>query len=59
AGALAEAAAALLADEDRRLAIAREAHRIALAEDADFTAARMLELYDALAGERTHASMAP
>jgi glycosyltransferase involved in cell wall biosynthesis len=49
--ALADAIAALLADEDRRLAIARRAHALALAEDADWTAARIEALYREVAGD--------
>lgn len=44
--AMAEAVAALLADEDRRLRVACAAQRRALAEDADRAAARVLEIYD-------------
>jgi len=44
--ALAHATAALLDDEDRRLALAREAHQRALACDADWTARRFESLYD-------------
>jgi len=43
--ALAEAVMALLADEDRRLRIARAAQARALAEDADHTAGRVLDIY--------------
>jgi glycosyltransferase involved in cell wall biosynthesis len=43
--AIAEAVAALLADEDRRLRVAAAAQRRALAEDADHAAARVLEIY--------------
>ncbi|HYJ79555.1 MAG TPA: glycosyltransferase family 4 protein [Longimicrobiaceae bacterium] len=50
--ALADAVAALLGDEERRLALAAAAQRIALAEDADAAAARVLELYEGLARER-------
>jgi glycosyltransferase involved in cell wall biosynthesis len=46
--ALADAVAALLADETRRLRIARAAQRRALREDADHAAARVLEIYDTL-----------
>lgn len=49
---LADAAAALLADEDRRLAMAAAAQRHAVAHDADHAAARVLELYEALARKR-------
>ena len=45
AGALAAAIAELLADEPRRLAIAHEAQRRALAIDADCTAASFEQLY--------------
>ena len=45
AGGLAVAIAALLADEPRRLALAREAQRRALAMDADRTAASFERLY--------------
>lgn len=46
--ALADAVAALLNDEDRRLAIAAAAQRHAVAHDADAGAARVLQIYDAL-----------
>lgn len=46
--AAAAAVQALLADEDRRLAIAAAAQRRALAEDADHAAARVLEIYRTL-----------
>ena len=46
--ALADAAAALLADEPRRLRMAAAAQRHALAWTADRTAARLLEIYDSL-----------
>jgi glycosyltransferase involved in cell wall biosynthesis len=46
AAALAGAAQELLTDEPRRLAVAHAAQQIALAEDADFTAREVLELYD-------------
>lgn len=49
AEALAAAAASLLRDDDRRLALAAEAQRRALAENADHTAARTLAWY-AMAG---------
>jgi glycosyltransferase involved in cell wall biosynthesis len=52
AAAFAHATAALLADDSRRLAIAREAQRRAVAIDADFTAARFEEIYGQLAAER-------
>ncbi len=44
-GALARETAALVLDEPRRLAIAHEAQRRALAMDADFTAARFSSVY--------------
>ena len=44
-GALADAAAALLGDEPRRIRLAREAQRRAVAIDADFTAASFERLY--------------
>lgn len=46
--AFADAVAALLYDEPRRLAIAREAQRRALAIDADLTASRFEAMYDSL-----------
>jgi len=53
--ALADAAHALLTDEPRRLALARAAHARALAEDADFTAQEVLDLYSrALLQRRAH-----
>jgi len=52
AGALADAAAALLASEDRRMAMAAAAQRHAVAHDADHTAARVLELYEMLTRKR-------
>ncbi len=48
--ALAHAIRDLLADETRRLRMARAARTRALAEDADWTAARVLEMYEELAG---------
>jgi glycosyltransferase involved in cell wall biosynthesis len=51
--ALANAVAALLADEDRRLSVAAAAQARALMDDADHAAARVLEIYDALANGRT------
>ena len=45
ARALADAIASLLADEPRRLAIAREAQSRAMAIDADYTAASFERLY--------------
>jgi len=51
--ALADAVARLLDDEPRRMRLAREAQRRAVAIDADFTAASFERLYaDALAGRR-------
>ena len=47
--ALAAAVRALLEGEDRRLSLAAEAQRRALAEDADWTAARTLHLYRRIA----------
>ncbi len=47
--ALADAIAALLADEELRLRIAREAYHRAIVEDADFTAQRFQALYTRLA----------
>ena len=44
----ADAIAQLLCDEPRRLAIAREAQRRAVAIDADFTTSRFEAMYDAL-----------
>ena len=55
AAALARETAALLADEDRRLRIAAAAQARALAEDADWTARRIVAIYEALTG-RTPAS---
>ena len=49
AEALARAIDGLLKDEPRRLALARAAHVHAVSEDADYTAARVLELYRNLA----------
>jgi glycosyltransferase involved in cell wall biosynthesis len=46
--ALADAVAALLGDEERRLGVALEAQSRALAEHADHTAARVLQIYDEL-----------
>lgn len=48
AHALARETAALLSDEARRLRIAAAAQARAVAEDADWTAARVLEIYEAL-----------
>jgi glycosyltransferase involved in cell wall biosynthesis len=51
--ALADAVARLLDDEPRRIRLAREAQRRAVAIDADFTAASFERLYaDALANRR-------
>jgi glycosyltransferase involved in cell wall biosynthesis len=50
AGALAGAIAALLANDTRRLALARHAQERALREDADWTAARFEELYGEVVG---------
>ena len=50
AAALARATAALLADEPRRLRIAEAAQARALAEDADWTARRIVEIYEELTG---------
>ena len=50
--ALARETAALLADEPRRRRLAEAARARALAEDADWSAARVLELYEELAGGR-------
>lgn len=49
---LAEAIARLAADEAERLRLARAAQALALAEDADFTAARMRSLYREIAEGR-------
>lgn len=46
--ALADAAAALLKDEDRRLRVAAAAQRHAMNHDADHAAARVLQIYDEL-----------
>jgi glycosyltransferase involved in cell wall biosynthesis len=46
AAALARETMALIADDPRRLAIAREAQRRAIAIDADFTAATFERIYD-------------
>lgn len=48
--ALADAVEALVSDEQRRLAIANEAHCRALAEDADATARRVIGIYRELTG---------
>jgi len=55
ADALADATHHLLADDERRVALASEAQRRALAHDADWTARRFEALYDDLVnhpGER-------
>jgi glycosyltransferase involved in cell wall biosynthesis len=54
-GAMARAIAALLADEPRRLALAREAQRRAIARDADYTARCVEEIYDELVGTEERA----
>ncbi|HEU0052351.1 MAG TPA: glycosyltransferase, partial [Longimicrobium sp.] len=48
--ALAAAVRSVLADEEGRLAMAEEARRRALAEDADWTAARWMEMVTRMAG---------
>ncbi len=50
AEALAEATIELLRDEPRRLAIAQRAHARAIRENADWTARRIMEIYEELAG---------
>jgi glycosyltransferase involved in cell wall biosynthesis len=50
--ALAEAILGLLANESRRIAVARAAQAKAVREDADWSAARVLRIYDELAGPR-------
>jgi glycosyltransferase involved in cell wall biosynthesis len=50
AGALARETAALLADDDRRLRVARAAQRWAVSHDADWTANAVNGLYHAIAG---------
>jgi glycosyltransferase involved in cell wall biosynthesis len=52
ARALADAVIALLADEPRRLALARAAQQRAMAIDADHTAASFERLYGELCAER-------
>jgi glycosyltransferase involved in cell wall biosynthesis len=52
ANALADAIAALLADERRRLAMANEAQRLALAIDANYTASRFEAIYHELTARR-------
>jgi glycosyltransferase involved in cell wall biosynthesis len=54
ARALADGIEQLLSDDERRLAIARRAQARALAEDADWSATRVNEIYERLA--RTHRS---
>lgn len=49
-GALARGVESLLANEDRRLRLAREAKRKALEWDADRTAHRVMEIYDEVRG---------
>lgn len=51
--ALADAVAALLADEERRLSVAAAAARRAIEDDADATARRVLEIYSLLTGSRS------
>ncbi len=51
--ALARETAALLDDEDRRLRLAAAAQQRATREDADWTAARVLAIYDELASSAT------
>ena len=50
--ALARATAALASDEPRRLSLAREAQRRAVAIDADYTASAFERIYDELAASR-------
>ena len=50
AEALAEATLELLRDEPRRLAMAQRAHARAIQENADWTARRVVEIYEELAG---------
>lgn len=50
AGAMAREIEALLADEPRRMRIAREAQRRAIAHDADYTARSFERIYDELVG---------
>jgi glycosyltransferase involved in cell wall biosynthesis len=50
--ALADAIAALLADEERRLRIARRAQERAIEGDADQAARRVMEIYDELVGRK-------
>jgi glycosyltransferase involved in cell wall biosynthesis len=49
---LAQAIAGMLDDEERRLGIAREAHRRAVREDADYTADRFQAIYESLVRSR-------
>jgi glycosyltransferase involved in cell wall biosynthesis len=51
--AMADAIEALASDEDERLRLAGAAQRLAVAEDADATAMRTWQLYDALCGGRS------
>ena len=55
ADALARAVSELLEDDDRRMRVAEAAQRRALAEDADWSADRVSELYARIAGERPSA----
>jgi glycosyltransferase involved in cell wall biosynthesis len=50
AQALARAIGDVLRDDDRRLSLARRAQAIAVREDADWTCARVEELYDEMTG---------
>ncbi|HKG91061.1 MAG TPA: glycosyltransferase family 4 protein [Gemmatimonadaceae bacterium] len=56
AAALARETAALLADEPRRLAVARAAQRLAVADDADHTAARFEQIYEEMLVRRSSTS---
>jgi glycosyltransferase involved in cell wall biosynthesis len=56
AAAMAREAASLLADDPRRLALAREAQRRALSADADYSVQRYEEIYDELVQARRHPS---
>lgn len=58
AAGLARAIGELALDEERRLRIAADAHRRAVAHDADFTARGFRALYAAIAGRREPASHA-
>jgi glycosyltransferase involved in cell wall biosynthesis len=53
AASLARETASLLGDDRRRLALALEAQRRALAQDADWTARRFEELYEEVARRST------